>query len=140
MLQEPGAVGNCCLAHFLLPFHSLLKALACQLDDLSPLAREWGLWAVRNLCAAILKHVEPPNRLGPSIPDEEQHPFMCSTSSAQLGSTHACALISQHVLSRAGLEIPALMRNSARSCAGWPMQAAWLCRSASSNYSLSSHR
>lgn len=22
----------------------------CQIDDASPLAREWGLWAVRNLC------------------------------------------------------------------------------------------
>lgn len=22
----------------------------CQLDEHSPLAREWGLWAVRNLC------------------------------------------------------------------------------------------
>lgn len=25
--------------------------LQCQLDEHSPLAREWALWAVRNLCA-----------------------------------------------------------------------------------------
>ena len=24
----------------------------CQVDDLSPMAREWGLFAVRNLCEA----------------------------------------------------------------------------------------
>jgi hypothetical protein len=33
---------------------TLADHLQCQLDDSSPLAKEWGLWAIRNLCAGKL--------------------------------------------------------------------------------------
>uniref|UniRef100_A0A7S3VJ23 Ataxin-10 domain-containing protein n=1 Tax=Dunaliella tertiolecta TaxID=3047 RepID=A0A7S3VJ23_DUNTE len=42
----------------------------CQLDDLSPLAREWGLWAVRNLCAGSMTAQERIKQLEPVEPVE----------------------------------------------------------------------
>jgi hypothetical protein len=39
---------------------SLVHCLQCQLDDSSPLAKEWGLWAIRNLCAGGAVVVQEP--------------------------------------------------------------------------------
>jgi ataxin-10 len=42
--------------------------MQCQLDDNSPLAREWGLWAVRNLCDGSMTAQHRIRQLEPVAP------------------------------------------------------------------------